>query len=402
MNLTDRINKIKDTVVAHRRWLHAHPELSGQERETAAYIAAALRKMGLDPVENVGGYGIVALIEGKKGGKCVALRADFDALSIQEETGLPFASENAGVMHACGHDVHTAMLLGVAEVLCGMKEEFAGTVKLIFQPSEENAADSGAKRMIAAGVLEEPAVDAIFAQHISPSYPTGSVALNEGAMSASSDRFFITVKGKSSHGSAPESGVDAVAIGAQVITALQTIVSRNISPLDSVVLTIGKLTAGSRYNIIAETCEMEGTCRTLNPQVQEQLPARMEAIVKGIAESMGGSYEFNYVKGFIPTMNAAAPFVLVRDTAQGLLGRDRVIIPERSAMTGEDFSFFGREVPAVFWWLGTQKPGEPFYPLHNNRFAPDEAAMPTGMEVMLSSALAYLNKTTPSCHSERA
>ena len=270
MKLKERITLAQDSVIAHRRWLHAHPELSGQEKETAAYIADALRKMGLDPKENVGGYGVVAVIEGRKGGKCVGLRADFDALSIQEETGLPFASKNPGISHACGHDVHTAMLLGVAEVLRDMKEEFTGTVKLIFQPSEENAVDSGARKMIADGVLENPRLDAIFAQHVSPSYPTSSIALNEGAMSASSDRFFITVKGKSSHGSAPESGIDAVTMGAQVITALQTIVSRSVSPLDSVVLTIGKVTAGSRYNIIAEECLMEGTCRTLNPRVQEQ------------------------------------------------------------------------------------------------------------------------------------
>ena len=392
MERKDRIALAQNSAIAYRRWLHAHPELSGQEKNTAAYIAESLRKIGLDPVENVGGYGVVAVIEGRKGNKCVALRADFDALSIQEETGLPFASENHGVSHACGHDVHTAMLLGAAEVLSGMKEEFAGTIKLIFQPSEENAADSGARKMIADGVLENPRVDAIFAQHVSPSYPTGSIALNEGAMSASSDRFFITVKGKSSHGSAPESGVDAVTMGAQVITALQTIVSRSVSPLDSVVLTIGKVTAGSRYNIIAEECFMEGTCRTLNPLVQEQLPARMEAIIKGVTEGMGGAYQFEYVKGFIPTMNTPMEFALVRDTAQPLLGHDCVIIPDKAAMTGEDFSFFLKEVPGAFYWLGCQKPDTPFYPLHNNRFAPDEAAMQVGMEVMLSSALAYLSE----------
>lgn len=392
MEWKERIACVQDSVIAHRRWLHAHPELSGQERNTAAYIAAALRNMGLAPTENVGGCGVVAIIEGRKGGKCVGLRADFDALSIREETGLPFASENPGISHACGHDVHTAMLLGLAEVLSGMKEEFAGTVKLIFQPSEENAADSGARRMIADGVLEDPRVDAIFAQHVSPNYPTGSIALNAGAMSASSDRFFITVKGKSSHGSAPESGVDAVTIGAQVITALQTIVSRCVSPQDSVVLTIGKVTAGSRYNIIAEECFMEGTCRTLNPRVQEQLPRRMEAIIRGVTEGMGGTYQFEYVKGFIPTVNPPGEFALVRETAQALLGRDGVIIPDKSAMTGEDFSFFLKEVPGAFYWLGCQKPGTPFYPLHNNRFAPDEAAMEIGMEVMLSSVLAYLSE----------
>ena len=392
MELKERIALAQDSVIAHRRWLHAHPELSGQEKETAAYIADALRKMGLGPKENVGGYGVVAVIKGRKGGKCVGLRADFDALSIQEETGLPYASKNPGISHACGHDMHTAMLLGVAEVLSGMKGEFTGAVKLIFQPSEENAADSGARKMIADSVLENPRVDAIFAQHVSPSYPTGSIALNEGAMSASSDRFFITVKGKSSHGSAPESGVDAVTMGAHVITALQTIVSRAVSPLDSVVLTIGKVTAGSRYNIIAEECFMEGTCRTLNPRVQEQLPARMEAIIKGVTEGMGGAYQFEYVKGFIPTVNAPGEFALARDTAQALLGHDCVIIPDKAAMTGEDFSFFLKEIPGAFYWLGCQKPDTPFYPLHNNRFAPDEAAIPVGMEVMLSTALAYLSE----------
>ena len=390
MDLETRIDGVWDTAIRHRRWLHAHPEISGQEKETSAYIASALRSMGITPVENVGGYGVTAVIEGRKGSKCVGLRADFDALSIQEKTGLPFASENPGVCHACGHDVHTAMLLGAAQILKDMKEEFSGSVKLIFQPSEENASDSGARKMIASGVLENPHVDAVFAQHVSPSYPTGSIALNKGAMSASSDRFFITIGGKSSHGSAPETGVDAVVIGAQVITALQSIVSRAVSPLDNVVLTIGKVTAGSRYNIIAEECVMEGTCRTLNPQVQEQLPARMESIIKGIAQGMGGTYQFEYVKGFIPTMNAPEECTLVQRTAQALLGDSCVIVPEKTAMIGEDFSFFAHEVPSTLYWLGAREPGAPFYPLHSDHFAPDEAAMKTGMEVMISSALAYL------------
>ena len=397
MELKNRINGVWDTIIEHRRWLHAHPELSGQEQDTAAYIASALRSIGLAPVEHVGGYGVVALIQGKPGGKCVGLRADFDALSIWENTGLPFSSENPGVCHACGHDVHTAILLGAAAVLNGMKDTFTGSVKLIFQPSEENATDSGAKKMIAEGVLENPHVDAVFAQHVSPSYPTGSIALNKGPMSASSDRFFITVGGKSSHGSAPETGVDAVVIGAQVINALQSIVSRTVSPLDNVVLTIGKVTAGSRYNIIAEECVMEGTCRTLNPQVQEQLPARMESIIQGIAQGMGGTYQFEYVKGFIPTMNTPAECALVQRTAQDLLGENHVIVPEKTAMTGEDFSFFAKEVPGAFYWLGCQEPGAPFYPLHSDHFAPDEAAMKTGMEVMISSALAYLADPLDHC-----
>ena len=209
-------------------------------------------------------------------------------------------------------------------------------------------------------------------------------------MSASSDRFFITIDGKSSHGSEPDGGIDAVTIGAQVISALQTIVSRSISPQDTVVLTIGKVTAGSQYNVIAQNCIMEGTCRTLNPQIQQQLPGRMEAIIKGVTEGMGGTYTFEYIKGFIPTMNEPETFALVRDTAQALLGQPQVIIPDKTPMTGEDFSFFAQAVPGTFYWLGCQNPDESFYPLHSTHCAPDEDAMRTGIEVMISAALAYL------------
>lgn len=390
MELKALIDSVWDSVTEHRQWLHAHPEPSGQEKETAAYIAAALRKIGLAPTENIGGYGVTAVIEGSKPGKCAGLRADFDALPVQEQTGLPFASENPGVCHACGHDVHTAMLLGTAEVLYAIKDQFSGCVKFIFQPSEENAADSGARKMIADGVLENPHVDAVFAQHVSPRYPTGTIALNVGAMSASSDKFFIRINGKSCHGSEPDGGIDAVTIGAQVISTLQTIVSRSVSPQDSVVLTIGKVTAGTQYNVIAQDCIMEGTCRTLNPQIQQQLPGRMEAIIKGVTEGMGGTYSFEYIKGFIPTMNAPETFALVRDKAQSLLGQSQVIIQEKTPMAGESFSYFAQAVPGVFYWLGCQKTNTPYYPLHSTHFVPDEAAMRTGMEVMLSSALAYL------------
>lgn len=390
MTLDNRIDAVWDAVIGYRRWLHQNPELSGQEKCTAAYIADCLCKMGLSPKENIGGYGVTAVIEGKQGGKCIGLRADFDALSLQEDTGLPFASQNPGVCHACGHDMHTAMLLGAAQVLCGLKEQFIGTIKLIFQPSEENVSDSGAKKMIAAGVMEEPHVDAMLAQHVSPHHPTGTVALRQGAMSASSDRFSIEIHGKSSHGSAPENGVDAVTIGAQVISALQTIISRTVSPQDSAVLTIGTVTAGSRYNIIADSFRMEGTCRTLNPQVQDAMPRRMEDIVKGITLGMGGSYTFSYTKGFSPVINDMATCTSVLDTIKRLLGEEKIILQDKVTMIGEDFSFFAQTVPGVFYWLGCREESAPFFPLHSNRFAPDEEAMRTGIRVMISSALALL------------
>lgn len=392
MELTDRIEAVWDAIVGHRRWLHQNPELSGQEKLTAAYIADALRKLGLSPRENAGGYGITAVIEGKPGGKCIGLRADFDALALQEDTGLPFASQNPGVCHGCGHDMHTAMLLGAAQVLCGMKEQFTGSVKLIFQPSEENVSDSGAKKMIAAGVMEDPHVDAMLAQHVGPGYPTGTVALRQGAMSASSDHFSIEIHGKGSHGSAPEDGVDAVTIGAQVISALQTIVSRNVSPQDSAVLTIGTVTAGTRYNIIANSFRMEGTCRTLNPQIQEAMPGRMERIIKGVTEGMGGSYTFSYTKGYSPIINDAAACATVVDAMQKQLGEEKVILQDKSTMIGEDFSCFAQAVPGVFYWLGCTQDGAAFYPLHSNHFSPDEEAMRTGIRVMISAAMALLKK----------
>ena len=390
MTLENRIDGVWDAVIGYRRWLHQNPEVSGQEKYTAAYIADCLRKMGLSPKENIGGYGVTAVIEGKPGGKCIGLRADFDALSLQEDTGLPFASQNPGVCHGCGHDLHTAMLLGAAQVLCGLKEQFTGTIKLIFQPSEENIADSGAKKMIAAGVMEEPHVDAMLAQHVGPQFPTGTVALRPGAMSASSDCFSVEIHGKSSHGSAPEDGVDAVTIGAQVISALQTIVSRTVSPQDSAVLTIGTVAAGSRYNIIANSFRMEGTCRTLNPQIQDAMPEKMEAIIRGITQGMGGTYTFSYTKGLSPVINDTAACATVVDTVKQLLGEEKIILQDKVAMIGEDFSFFAQAVPSVFFWLGCTEESAPFFPLHSNHFSPDEEAMRTGIRVMISSALALL------------
>lgn len=390
MELKDLVEQVYDAAVTHRRWLHAHPEVSGQEKNTAAYIADTLRKIGLNPTENVGGYGVTALIQGCRPGKCVGLRADFDALNQQEQTDLPFASENPGVFHGCGHDMHTAMLLGVAEVLYSLRDQMVGSVKLIFQPSEENVADSGAKKMIADGVLENPKVDVMLAQHMSPHYPTGTIALRSGPMSASSDRFAITVTGKSSHGSAPEDGVDAVVIGAQVISALQSIVSRNVGPQESAVLTIGTVQGGSRYNIIPESFAMEGTCRTLNPEIQNELPQRMENIAAGITHGMGGNYSFSYTKGFSPIMNDPEQTTQMVETAAVLLGSEKVVLQDKATMIGEDFSFYGQKVPAVFYWLGCRGEGAPFYPLHSSHFCPDEEAMRTGMLMLLGATITLL------------
>ena len=387
------IDKYWDKVKEHRIWLHQHPEPSGKEKETSAYIAKTLREMGLEPTEHVGGYGVTAVIEGKGEGKCVGLRADFDALEVVEDNDLPFHSLTPGMAHACGHDSHTAMLLGAAYVLNEMRDQFSGKVKLLFQPSEENAADSGAKKMIADGCLENPHVDAVFGQHVWPSYDTGYVAVRNGAMMASSDRFFITVHGKNSHGSAPENGIDAIMIASYVVAALQSIVSRNVGPLDSAVVTIGKMNGGSRYNVIADEVVMEGTCRNLNPAVRNTMPQRIENIVKGVVEGMGGTYDFNYMMCYSPTVNDPKQFELVRDVISDVVGPDHLVIPEHSALDGEEFSFYCEKVPSCFFWLGCHDPAKPRYPIHHGSFYPEWESLPIGMEVLVTSALRYLGNT---------
>lgn len=387
------IDKYWEKVKEHRYWLHQHPEPSGQEKETSAYVAQVLRDMGLEPTEHVGGYGVTALIQGKGPGKCVGLRADMDALPLTESTGLACSSLNPGMAHSCGHDAHTAMLLGAAYVLNELKDTFNGTVKLIFQPSEENAADSGAKKMIADGVLQNPTVDAVFGQHVWPTFPVGKIGVRSGPMMAASDRFFITVKGKSSHGgSSPEEGIDAIMIASYVVAALQSIVARNVSPLKSTVISIGTIRGGTRYNVVADEVVLEGTCRNLDLNVRDTMPGRIENIIKGVTEGMGGSYEFRYVPGYSPTVNDPEMYEIVRDSIVDILGEDGLIIPEYSSLGGEDFSFYSKEVPCAFFWLGCHDESKPLYPIHHGSFAPAEEALPVGMEVMVSSALKFLAK----------
>lgn len=385
------VRKHTQAMLEYRRHIHAHPELSHEEKETAAYIAAKLREMGLEPKEGVGGYGVTAMIEGTGEGKCLGLRADFDALPIVEETGLPFCSQNPGVMHACGHDTHAAMLLGEALVLSEMRDAFRGRIKLVFQPAEEDAADCGARKMIADGVLEDPHVDGMFAQHVAPDLPTGKIAVRTGAMSASSDRLFITIRGKNSHGSRPEDGIDAIVIAAQVVSALQTIVSRNVGPLDSTVVTVGTIRGGRRYNVIADEVVMEGTCRNLDPKVRDTMEGRIGAIVKGVAESMGGSGELKYLRCYSPTINDPGMFGIVKDAVVDVLGPEGLVIPESSNLGGEDFSYFCEKVPCAFYFLGSTEPGQPYYPVHSGHMIPDEAALSLGMEVMVNAALTFLN-----------
>lgn len=379
-----------EQILTDRRWFHAHPELSGQEEKTAAYIAESLREMGLEPREHVGGYGVVALIEGAKPGKCVGLRADFDALPVTECTGLPYASETPGVMHACGHDMHTAMLLGAARVLCKLRDRFSGSVKLVFQPAEEKG--GGARRMIEDGVLQDPPVDAMFGQHLEAMTPTGSITFRSGAMMAASDGLSIEIRGKGAHASKPDQGIDAIAVAAQVVTALQTIVARNISPLDNVVVTIGTFSGGTAHNVLAETVKMTGTCRTLDPKIRAAMPGRIEAIIKGIAEGMGASYAFAYNLGYPPVINDDAMCGIVHAAAAEIIGEDRIIPKKYSSLGAEDFAYYAERIPSTIYNLGCLKDGAEAWPLHSGHFAPDEECMKTGVAVMAAAALRFLSE----------
>jgi amidohydrolase len=294
-------------------------------------------------------------------------------------------------MHACGHDMHTAILLGCAHVLSEMKGKIPGTVKLIFQPAEEIFPNGGALGMIKDGVLENPKVDGIIGLHVWPNFETGNAAIKEGPMMAASDKIFITIKGKSGHGSAPQEGIDAIAITANVINALQTIVSRNISPLKSAVISIGKIHGGYRYNVIAERVELEGTVRTLSPEIQNMMPEKIEQIVAGVAKAMSGDYEFKYVKGFLPTINDENLTAMVSNAFRKVLGKN-FIVADKPAMAGEDFSFYSQKISAAYFWLGCQDPNMPFAPLHNSAFSPDEKCIPVGIQLMVNSAFEFLNE----------
>ena len=385
-------DKYLEQVTAWRRDIHSHPELSQHEERTAGIVANVLAGLGLEVTRNVGGFGVVGLLRGKSPGKTIALRADMDALPLTEATGLPFASTTPGVMHACGHDTHTAMLLGTACALTDMRDELRGSVKFIFQPAEELNPTGGAPGMIRDGVLE--GVDALLALHVWPSYETGQVVTRPGALMAASDRVFITVRGKSAHGSRPDQGVDAVVAAAHVVTGLQAVISRSVSPLDSAVLTIGTIHGGARYNVIPDCVKLEGTVRTLNPDVQDRMPELITRTAQGIAQSFGAACEVEYVRGYPPMMNDADLTEKVCASVRKRLGDDAVKIAGQPDLTAEDFAFFARERPAVMVWLGCRPKFtrlEDMGMLHNTRFSPDEECFKFGIEYLAGSAIDFLN-----------
>ncbi len=372
----------KAELIAIRRHLHQHPELSKQEKETAAFISSELTKLDIPHKTNVGGYGIVGEIKGRNPEKkLIALRADMDALPIFEANELPYKSLNEGVMHACGHDVHMAGLLGAARILKKLEKEWEGSVRLIFQPSEEEY-PGGASLMIKDGVLENPKPAAIFGQHVYPEMPAGKVGMKAGKYMASTDEFYITVKGKGGHGALPEQVIDPIVIAAQIVIGLQQIVSRKAFPGMPTVLTIGKLEAKGRTNIIPSEAKMEGIIRTFNEDWRAEIKKQITQIAKGIAQAMGAEADVFIDQGYPFVVNDDALTDRAFKAAADFLGEEQVEELE-FRMTAEDFAYYSQQVPGCFYRLGTRNDQLGMNsPLHSDTFNADEDSLETGPAVM--------------------
>jgi amidohydrolase len=391
--LRQEIDEIMPGVIADRRDFHEHPELANQEVRTAGIVADRLRSLGVEDVRTgIASTGVTGLIHGTKDGDgpTVLLRADMDALPILEENQVEYVSQNLGVMHACGHDAHTAMLLGVARLLQERKDQFAGTVKLLFQPAEE-LPPGGAKPMIDAGVMNDPKVDAAFGLHIHQDTPVGWVGVRPGPAMAAADRFTMKISGKGGHGAKPNDTIDPIVIGSQIVTALQTLVSRTMDPAEEAVVTVGYFSAGKAFNVIPDYAELEGTVRTFNPANRDMLERRIGEMATGIAQAMGATLDYEYTRGYPATVNDPAMAELVREEAAKVVGEDGVHNPPLM-MGAEDFSYFLEEVPGAYWFVGSNNEERGLvWGHHHPRFDLDEAAMAIGMESMVNVALRYLN-----------
>ncbi|SCZ78574.1 M20 metallopeptidase family protein [Acidaminobacter hydrogenoformans] len=393
MNIQELAKALQEDVVKWRRDLHRIPEVGMDLPETSKYIAERLEEMRIPYKKNVGGSGIVGLIEGSQNGRTIALRADMDALPIVEETRLSFASIN-GNMHACGHDAHAAILLGAAKVLNDNKESLKGNIKLIFQPAEEGP--GGAKPMLDEGVFENPKVEGVLGLHIgglTEGSRDGEVLVSYGSMMACLDRFKMTIKGKGCHGAYPENGIDPISIAAQVISNVQTIISREISPTDPGVVTFGMINGGFQYNIIPDTVVVEGTVRAVDQKVREFLAKRLEEISKNVVEGMRGSIDIEYTFGYPPLVNHPEITKQFVESAKKIVDGKDIIEMKKPVMGGEDMAYFINEVPGTFFFLSSHLPIDGvLYPHHNSKFALNEAIFEKGVALMVQAATDWLDK----------
>jgi amidohydrolase len=391
------VDAMFDSLVAQRRDFHMHPELSNREERTSQVIAAKLKALGFDDIRTgVSRYGIVATLKGAKPGPVVAVRADMDALPIEETLNVPYKSRNKGVKHACGHDVHITVALGTAELLSKMRGEIAGSVKFIFQPAEEGppeGEDSGADRMIREGALENPKPRAIFALHTNPNLQAGKIGFAPGATLASSDTLAIRVVGKKVHAAWPHQGIDPIVVAAETIAALQTISSRRIDPVEPIVLTIGSIHGGNRHNIIADEVRMEGTLRTHSEAVRERAISLIKEIVTGVAAVHGASAEVSWsARSNPPTVNDTALVEATLPIIRKTLGPAN-LVQTAPVMGAEDFTYFQKQIPGFMYWLGVGNPAKGITGmLHTPEYDVDEASLAVGVKVMANVLLDYLDR----------
>jgi len=404
--IDDAVARVQDSIVRLREIIHQNPELGNREFKTAELVANHLLALGFDDVQTgVAHTGVVGVLRGGRPGPVVAVRADMDALPVTEDTPYPFKStvrttylgQEVGVSHACGHDIHVAVQLGVASVLASMRDELPGTVKFIFQPAEEGpppGEDGGARMMVAEGVLEAPAPSAIFGLHSFAHLEVGKVGFSVGPALAAVDHFKIKIVGKQAHGATPHLSVDPVVMASQAVGAFQTIRSRNLSPLQPSVVTVGIIRGGTRFNIIPGVVEMEGTVRTYDPSVRDAVERRMSEILAGIAVAGGGGYELDYDRGTPATINSPALAAQMLPTLRRVLGDENVLDLEPT-MGGEDFAYFANEVPGFFFRLGQVKPGGVSGGHHTPDFQADNSAVPVGIRAMANLLLDYLKVQRP-------
>lgn len=386
MTLQELQTKYNDYQIEMRRWFHQHPEKSEQEVATAKKIREELDRMGVKWRKCGMETGTLAVIEGKQPGKCIMLRGDIDGLSVTEATGLPFASKNPGYMHACGHDNHISMMLTATAMLNDLKDELKGRVVLIFQPAEE--VGTGAKAMVEDGALE--GVDACFSQHVWWNLPAGTLGLCRGAAFAAGDRFEINITGKSGHGAEPESTHDASIMAAAIVQNLQTIVSRETSPVETCVVTVGTIESGTRWNVISGKARLTGTVRTYSPDVQRTIPERMRRIAGCTAEALGGKAEVDYSTLVPATINDDKMLEVVELSGRKVLGAEQVKYV-KPTMGGEDFSYFMQKVPGVMAFFGINNPDcGACYPQHHEKYTVDETALVKGAAVYVQVALTFL------------
>jgi amidohydrolase len=384
--ITDKVTIHSDYITAMRRHFRMYPEVGGEECETQKTIMAELTAMGLTP-QPAGGTGVLAEIQGAATGKTVALRADIDALPIQDEVDQPYRSRHHGVCHACGHDGHTAMLLGAAKTLCQLRAEFSGTIRLMFQPKEEKV-PGGAKDLVDAGAMV--GVDAIIGAHLWQPLPTGTIAVNNGSLMASGDQFVIRVQGRGGHGSMPHKTVDPILVGAQLVLALRTIIGANVDAHDPAVLTIGSFKAGEVFNIIPETAVLMGTVRTFDTAVRDVIFAHIEDVCRGVCATAGATYSLETVFGSPPVVNDRNIADVVAAAGRETVGTDRVQ-EVKPVMVGEDFSVYQQLAPGAFFLVGAGNPAKGIvHPHHHPKFDIDEEALSYGCETLVRAALKLL------------